>query len=405
MSSTAHDERTGRDRCPGVLELHEAADGWLARVRLPGGRLRADQMRALAAAAAQLGNGLIDVTTRANLQLRGLDGAAGGGLAALLSAAALLPSRTHDRVRNIVAAPLAGRAPGSLDAIDDVVALLDERLCAQPALAELPGRFCFLVDDGSAIGAALDPDVSLLARGAGRFGLALDGLALDVEDDAAAIVALALDAALAFVALRGDAWRLSETPGGPRSIAKRLGRRLATVRPLARRPRALRPGIVEQRDGRVALTALAPFGQLTPPALLALAEIDADVRLAARRTLTVVDVPPAAVVATRAAMHDAGLVVDGASGWVGLTACAGSGACPRALDDVRAAAAARALVREPSAPAEHWAGCERRCGETRDTPVTVAVQRASTIAVRWGAQEWSVRSLDGAAAMLAEAAR
>ena len=138
---------------------------------------------------------------------------------------------------------------------------------------------------------------------------------------------------------------------------------------------------MQQRDGRVALTALAPLGQLWPALLRALARACDDVRLSTRRTVTLVDLDPAAVDRTRAALGAARLVMQGDSGWVGLTACAGTGGCPRALGDVRAAGR-RAAVRLAKDPAEHWAACERRCGEVPGTPVGRRPRRGRRRAAR-----------------------
>ena len=383
-----------------MLALHEAADGWLARVRVPGGRLPASALLALAAIADELGNGLVDLTARANLQLRGLDGAAGAPLAARLQDAGLLPSLTHDRVRNVMASPLAGRAPGALDHVDAIVAQLDAGICASAVLADLPGRFCFLVDDGSGAGHEIGPDVTVLARGDGRFGVSLDGRLLDVEGDGAAAVGVAVRAAEAFVAVRGDAWRLSETPGGARAVAAALGLVLVPYTPAARTP-TFGPGALAQCDGRVALTALAPLGQLWPDLLRELARLPGGVRLSTRRTVTVVDLDASTVAQTRDGLEAAGLVLDGASGWVGLTACAGTGACPRALADVRAAASARALRRSARDPAEHWAACERRCGEMPGTPIAVAARAGDDFDVRFDGGTWTEDSLEGAAQRLA----
>lgn len=408
MASSALDKRPHRDRCPGILALHEAADGWLARVRVPGGRLSAPQLRALAAAADELGSGLVDVTVRANVQLRGLEPAAGAALAERLHAAGLLPSPTHDRARNVLASPLAGRSRGALDPIDEVVALLDKRICASAALGELPGRFCFLVDDGT--GACMDarPDVTVAARGGGRFGVTLGERPLAFEDDAEAAAAIAVQAAEAFLELRrgGRQWRLAETAGGPEAVSGRLGLPLDAVPARSAAAAAPAPGVELQRDGGAAVTALAPLAQLWPALLRELAQLceeaATDVRLSTRRTVTLVDLHPGAAAATSTAMEAAGLEVDGASGWAGLTACAGVGACRKARADVRAAAAARARVRGAGAPREHWAACERRCGETRGTAVAVTVEGPGRVAIRRGRGTFTAATLEAASAALVE---
>ena len=377
-------------------------------MRVPGGRLGPGALLTLAAAAEELGNGLLDITARANLQLRGLrDGDdVARELADRLHGAGLLPSVAHDRARNVLASPLAGRAPGALDEVDDIVVLLDAGICASTPLRDLPARFCFLADDGTGAGREIGPDVTAVARGGGHFGVALDGRELAFDGDGPAAVAVALRAAEAFVDARGDAWRLSETPGGARTIARALG---LALEPVARavRTRTFGPGAVSQRDGRIALTALAPLGQLWPALLRELARLSLrGVRLSSRRTVTLVDLDVGAVAVTRAALTEARLVLDGASGWVGLTACAGTGACPRALADVRAAASERALARTARDPAEHWAACERRCGELPSTPVTIAASGAAgrtggpDIEVRCHGDTWRVPTLEQAAARL-----
>ena len=58
--------------CPGALRPMETGDGLLARVRAPRGRLSLDQAGALVDAALRCGNGIIGLSARANLHLRGL---------------------------------------------------------------------------------------------------------------------------------------------------------------------------------------------------------------------------------------------------------------------------------------------------------------------------------------------
>lgn len=97
--------RSSGDACPGTLRLHRADDGALARVRIPGGVLTAARADALLEAALRLGDGELHLTSRGNVQLRGLAPDCGTELARLLSGAGLLPSERHERVRNVVASP------------------------------------------------------------------------------------------------------------------------------------------------------------------------------------------------------------------------------------------------------------------------------------------------------------
>ena len=161
-----------RDACPGALQLHQAADGALARVRLPGGVISPEQLEALAHAATRFGSPAMELTSRGNIQLRAITDTA--AVAEIVAAAGLLPSQTHERVRNIVASPLSGRIEGTTD-IRGLVAELDEAIQSEPALAELPGRFMFGIDDGRADISGLGADAGAHFLGDATAALLLAG--------------------------------------------------------------------------------------------------------------------------------------------------------------------------------------------------------------------------------------
>ena len=58
--------------CPGALRPMQSGDGLVVRIRPPMGRLTPQQAQAIAKAAETHGNGIIDLSARANLQLRGV---------------------------------------------------------------------------------------------------------------------------------------------------------------------------------------------------------------------------------------------------------------------------------------------------------------------------------------------
>lgn len=221
--------RVRDDACPGALRLHQADDGALARIRVPGGILDAGQAAALAEAADRLGDGELHLTSRGNIQLRGLAPESGRELAALLTDAGLLPSRAHERVRNIVASPLSGLDGAGHRDIRPWLTRLDKLLCESEEAQGLSGRFLFALDDGRGDVAALGADVTLLAVRDGGALLLLDGatqaLRIDGTDEDRAPAA-ALTAALTFLRVAREdgvrAWRVRELPDGADALLHRL---------------------------------------------------------------------------------------------------------------------------------------------------------------------------------------
>ena len=150
MPSVPARTRTRGDLCPGVLRPWPAPDGALVRLRLLGGQITASALARLSEVATSYGDGVIHLTGRANLQVRGLPGEAGALAPEIVGAferTGLLPSRTHELVRNFMMSPLSGRQGGRAD-LRPVLVELDDLLRAEPELAGLPGRFLFVLDDG-----------------------------------------------------------------------------------------------------------------------------------------------------------------------------------------------------------------------------------------------------------------
>jgi sulfite reductase beta subunit-like hemoprotein len=378
------------DRCPGVLRLHAAADGHLLRVRVPGGRVTPEALRTIADLG-EMGNGLVEVTSRASVQIRGMRERDAGHAAERLSSAGLLPSPDHDRVRNILASPLGGRDTAALMRTDELVEKLDRDLCRDPALVRLPGRFLFALEDGAGIVGGRQADVTLAAEpnqdGEGlRLRLHLAGAPTTRTASPARAAHLALETARAFLTVldataaraRDRLWRVADL--SEVDVTRLLGEIDAELvpGPALSTGRPPRLGTGRLAGGSHAITALAPLGRLTPETareLAALGESESRaVRLSPWRTVSVVDLHERSLRRVASRLTDLGLVIDEDSGWQGLTACAGLGACANARIDVRGAAAARATVRGANGTSvpEHWSGCERRCGR----PAVVA--RAAT---------------------------
>ncbi|WP_040337047.1 nitrite/sulfite reductase [Candidatus Blastococcus massiliensis] len=357
--------RDRADACPGALQTHPAADGALARVRVPGGALTPAQLRVLSAAARELGDGALELTSRGNVQLRGLRSGSEAELGDRLAAIGLLPSATHETARNVLASVLSGRAGGLLD-VRSWVPAFDAGLCSDPRLAALPGRFLAAFDDGRGDVAGLGADIGLLALDGRTVALLLAGTDTGVRTDPDDAVALALAATRAFLDVReqqgGTAWRVAELTGGPPRIAAALGAARSAPVAVPTAPAIGPAGVVPQDDGRTALVAVVPLGRLTAAqAELLAGTAVGDLQLTPWRSVVLPDLADAGAATDLAR---AGVVLDPGSAWLRVTACAGRPGCAKSLADVRADVVT--AVARGSLPAQgarqHWVGCERRCG-------------------------------------------
>ncbi|MFD7584915.1 hypothetical protein ACFV84_05720 [Kitasatospora sp. NPDC059811] len=387
-------DRGRADACPGALRLHPADDGALARVRLPGGLLTDRQVLALADAAEALGDGELETTSRGNVQLRGLASHCGAELAERLRAVGLLPSDTHERVRNIVASPLAGLDGHGFADVQAWVRELDARLCASDWAAGLSGKFLFALDDGRGDVAAFDADVTLIAGPDGsallRLGRAAHGRPVPAGQEVTAV----LDAARTFLGVLREsgrkAWHLREVPellpAGPVPVPALAGAAPAVgvVRTAGSFPEVAGGLSVGMRFGRA---GAAQWRELAGACA-------GEIRLTPWRG-AVLPGAPADRLPTLAA---AGFRTAPGSPWERATACTGLPGCAKSRADVRADAAraldAAAATGSPPVgglpatglpvtgfPATglptaglpmaglptaglpvHWSGCERRCG-------------------------------------------
>jgi len=342
------------DACPGVIELHQAADGGLARVRIPGGRVSSAQWAELISVSSELGDGALDLTSRGNIQIRGIPAGQESALSARLWRAGLVPSWTHERARNIVASPFNGLDDLGEAPIDHLVAMVDEALCATPALTQLSGRFLFGIDDGRGDIVALEPDLCLVAVKPDQFRLLVDGLSWGRAMKATEAVSRMMIRAERFLRERDrsgtHAWRLRDL--GPRS-----SQRVTFSEP------AGEPSLPSIGTLGSAVVAGAPLGRLSADQARALHEVLATALIVTPdRTIVLLDCQAGPDRAS-ARLASADLIVTADDPRRGVTSCTGRPGCARSIRDVRqdAAMTSRADMGWAALPV-HWVGCERRCG-------------------------------------------
>ena len=211
-------------------------------------------------------DGTVLLTTRTNLQLRGIaheDGCVSPALVDALTAAGFLPSPSHELVRNIMVSPMTGRMGGQAD-LRGLALELDRQVCAEPALAGLAGRFLFVLDDGRGDIGERSLDLGVMAVDHEHVQLRVGsqhwGEVVTLDEAPAALVAYASR----FLAAAGEGdtalWHVDELPDGGAGIVgghhARDVRTQVTSLPMPY-------GIIAQDDGTEAEHLAVPGGLLT----------------------------------------------------------------------------------------------------------------------------------------------
>lgn len=195
--------------CPGALRPMLSGDGLVVRIRPRGGRLDAAQAAGIAELAARHGNGLIDLTSRGNLQIRGVSEDGYPALIEGLAELGLLDTDSEiEAQRNILVTPFWTAA----DDTRPLAAELERALAS--ASLDLPTKFGFAIDDGhERVLAGASADIRIERDRNRGLLVRADGAQLGLSVTRSEAVQIALALAEWFVAsggakVRSDGWRL-----------------------------------------------------------------------------------------------------------------------------------------------------------------------------------------------------
>ena len=114
---------------------------FMLRVRIPGGQTTSYRLRALAELAAAYGNGLLDVTTRQQFQVRHLKIEDVPAVFARMEEVGLTSLQTGmDTVRNVMTCPVSGLSPDEVIETAALVRALNEEIVNNRAYTNLPRK-------------------------------------------------------------------------------------------------------------------------------------------------------------------------------------------------------------------------------------------------------------------------
>jgi len=374
-----------RGACPGLSAPMATGDGLLVRL-LPIGTIALDAFAALCAAARQHGNGIVEVTSRGSIQIRGLSAASAPRLAAAVAA---LGIAAGDGIP-VLTDPLAGLTSDEI--IDATVLAADLRAAlAQSSLAQrLSAKVSVTIDGGGALGLdRLAADVRLHAE-------AVDGVALlcvSVGGDGRSAFPIGCIAVqdgvevakrlFDIVARRGRHARARDIVAAEGIVVFRSAIEdllVASAPPRWRGNKLKEPiGAHSLSDGTFAYGVGLAFGHADATALQRLTEAAKaagarGMRAAPGRTLMIVGLTQQAASSFAAAAEALGFIVRADDPRRHVVACAGAPICASAIIAARAIAPQIAAAAAPHLDGSfqiHISGCAKGCAHPAPAALTI----------------------------------
>ena len=351
--------------CPGALRPMASGDGLVVRVRLPFGRMTPHQALGIAQAARLRGNGQLELSGRANLQLRGVTEASHRPLLSDLAALGVLDSDlTLESRRNILLSPFWTADDGTTL----LAAALKSRLMDLP---DLPGKFGHVIDIGpNRVLAEASGDLRLERGVSGGLILRADGAALGQPVTPKTAIPALIALAHWFV----DHGGITQGRGRMRALIQR-----ALIQPTLTQRGPTPPKATEAPVAAAAapppgttphgILAAFEFGSITADTLTALAGLGHSLRLTPWRMVLFENLTDPA------ALHlIPGVITDPDNPLLAVRACPGAPFCPQGLGATRdlARSLARSLLaRVPKGQILHISGCAKGCAHPLAADLTL----------------------------------
>jgi precorrin-3B synthase len=369
MSAIPHRRRGA---CPGLSAPMQTGDGLLVRLASSGATMGLDAAAALCAAARRHGNGIIEITARGSIQIRGLTSASAPAFA---DAVAALGIDAGDGVA-ILTDPLAGLALEPAIESQRLAGALRQRLATVPFTARLGPKVSVAIDGGAALHLdAVPADIRLRAEGGiARWHLGLGGDAASASPLGAVADTNAVGAVvrlLATLAQHGPQVRAHDLirRNGSDAFRSAITDLLIEAPSPAPRPASDPIGTHSLRDGRLGLGVALAFGHTDADAFASLIAAAARVgasglRTAPGRALLIIGLAPDTAGALAAHAEDLGFITRRDDVRRHVVACAGAPICASAEIPARTLApqicrAAASLL--DGALTVHVSGCPKGC--------------------------------------------